>query len=788
MKRPCVWISLSAVLGILMGVAFRVDVWIVGVILALMSAGLVITSLTRFSPGILGWQFRPRVFRQILILCGILLFFFFRVSMEMDRRAELIPMEIEAAGRVVSRDATGMEVRLETPEEWDGIRIRIWSDDPMPRGTILWVAGSVTPYERAGNPGGTDELLWAASRKLSFEGDRIRVVKASPPLPSLATKLRSAIKRDFPEEIQGLVAALLLGDRTDLAVEQREAMRALGLSHLFAISGFHFALMMFFLRGMVKRLGASPWFSNGVGLILLWMVGAVIGFPISALRALVLMSFIFGGELTRLRVDRINLLFAAVFVLLLVEPFSIYSLGFQLSVAATFSLLAFPRWLQAICFPRTPTIGSWLAPILAVQVGVLPLLMRGFGEMSLFVFFGNLLLAPLFVGVLGILFLWAVSTLLISGAWLAPLAVWLIHSWLAIVDFCAASFMTLIPVAKLSWWTVASYYLLLGFFYEASWGRIKISLMQGRRVIVALLFALVLGLLYPVPLRLWVLDVGQGDAILLTARDQSILWDAGGSPFSDWEVGRNRVEPALDVLGIRQVDWGIVTHFDADHVEGMVELVKDHRVKRLVIGPHQPNNHWVDDLQLADSTIPIITLEKEWKLGRGNAVSIQLDAPPLHKKENENSLLSRIQIGKTRILLTGDMEAVNERDWQRKMDLRADILKVAHHGSNTSTTKEFLNAVNPEIGLISVGKNTYGHPAPVVLQRLTDHNIEIYRTDQAGAIEVVFTKAGYRVIPFRQPRVLFYQWSMARWRLWCWWGIAMLMSVGIGVWKTEEKL
>lgn len=771
-----------------MGVAFRVDVWAIGLILALVSVGLVISSLTGIGSESVGWRFRPWVFRQILILCGILLVFFFRVSMEMDERAELIPMEIEALGRVVSRDARGMDVRLERPEEWDGIRIRIWSDDPMPRGTNLRVAGSVTPYERASNPGGTDELLWAASRGLFFEGDRLRVLEVSPPLPSFETKLRSAIARDFPEEFQGLSEALLLGDRTDLAVDQREAMHALGLSHLFAISGFHFALLMFFLRGAAKRLGASPWLSNGIGLILLWMAGAVIGFPISALRALVLMSFIFGGEMTRLRVDRINLLFAAVFVLLLIEPFSMYSLGFQLSVAATFSLLALPRWLQAICFPRTPMIGSWLAPILAVQVGVLPLLIRGFGEVSLFVFFGNLLLAPLFVGVLGVLFVWAGATLVISGAWIAPLAVWLIQSWLAIVDFCAASFMTLIPVIKLSWWTVAGYYLLLKFFYEASLGRIQFSLPQARRIFAVLAFALVLGLLYPVPFRLWVLDVGQGDAILLTTRHQSILWDAGGSPFSDWEVGRNRVEPVLDVLGIRRVDWGIVTHFDADHVEGMVELVKDHRVKRLVIGPHQPNNHWANDLQLAASAIPILSLKKELMLGRGNAVAIRLDAPSLHTKENENSLLSRIRIEETRILLTGDMEAGNERDWQQEKDLRADLLKVAHHGSSTSTTEDFLNGVKPEIGLISVGKNTYGHPSSVVLQRLTDRDIEIYRTDQLGAIEVVFTKAGYRVIPFRQTRVPFYQWSVAHWRLWCWWGIAMLMGIGIGVWKTEEKL
>ncbi|BES64851.1 DNA internalization-related competence protein ComEC/Rec2 [Gottschalkiaceae bacterium SANA] len=769
-----------------MGVAFQAEPWILWVICALAIASWTIlpSKSNRFTC-------MKRVINrwQILILCGVLLFFFLRVSQEMDQRTLLIPQELNgAAGRVVSRDASGMDLRLETPEEWKKIQVRIWTDVPQPRGTILRVSGRVEPYQRAANPGGRDEFLWAASQDLLYEGNRLKVVKVSCPPPSLESKLRSAITRDFPQEIQGLATALLLGDRADLDVEQRESMRALGLSHLFAISGFHFALLMFFLRGMIKRLGASPWLSNGIGLILLWMYGTIIGFPISALRALVLMSFIFGGELTHLRVDRINLLFAAVFVLLLVEPFSIYSLGFQLSVVATLSLLVLPRWIQAICFPRTPILGRWLSPILAVQVGVLPLLMRGFGEVSLFVFFGNLVLAPLFVGVLGILFFWAGSVVVFSGVWIAPLTVWVISSWLAIVEFCSASFLTLLPVLQPSWWSIAGYYFLLVFFYQVSVGKIAFSLDQGRRIFAALIFALVLGFFYPIPIRLWVLDVGQGDAILLTAKNQSVLWDAGGTPFSDWEVGRNRVEPALDALGIRQLDWGIVTHFDADHVEGMVELVEDHRVKRLVIGPHQTDNAWVEPLRHVTANVPVLSLKKELTLGRGRAVDIRLHAPRLHQKENDNSILSRIRMNGTRVLLTGDMEADKEREWLKKLDVRAELLKVAHHGSNTSTTDAFLDQVNPEIALISVGKNTYGHPSPAVVKRLENRDIEMYRTDQEGALEVQFTRDGYCVIPFRQGRISFMQWWLSRWRLWCWWGLAILMSIGIRVWKTEEKL
>lgn len=774
MKRPCIWVCLSAIGGILLGVASRVDAISLGVILALMA---------------LAWRIKPLLFNRVMVFGVCFILFFMRVSDEMDRRVGLESLEMTVAGTVVARYATGMEVKVAVPKAWRGARIQIWEENPLPVGTEIRFSGSFLPLQRAGNPGGRDDLLEGAARNLWMESDRVRSLKIIAPSTGMRLRLQRAIERDFPQDLQGLVSALLLADRSELETEQRDAIRGLGLSHLMAISGFHFVLILYGLRFVFRRMGASPWLSNAVGLILLWGYGALLGFPIAALRALVLMSFVAGGEIARLRVDRVNLLFAAAWVLLWLEPFSLFSLGFQLSVAATLSLLTLPHWIERIFFARTPIGGRYLSPILAVQIGVLPLILRGFGEVSLMAVLGNLLLAPAFMAMMGVLVLWAVLAILGLSHGFSPVPVFLLKGWMQAVVFLAQEFITLIDVPKPSWLALLGYYGCLGFFFEVSMGKIRFSLPQANQLGWALVLVLFIGLLIPIPIRFWVLDVGQGDALLLQQGNHAVLWDAGGSPFSNWEVGRKRVEPALDALGIRTLDLGICTHFDADHVEGMVELVEDHRVKKIVMGPCQSDNAWKDSLMQAAQSEQVLKLDHQLALSWGEQVSIHIFAPPLHVKANENSLLTRLQVDETVLWLTGDMEAANEREWRAKLDLQGDILKVAHHGSNTSTTAALLDEMDPEVALISVGKNnTYGHPADEVLTRLNERGVQVWRTDRDGALELRFNRQGATLVPYRKPRLPFGKWLAGKNFELAWLSIFAILAGLTVKWRNEEDL
>lgn len=774
MKRPCIWCCLSAIGGILLGVASSVDAMSLGVILTLMAVG---------------WWSKPRFLQQVMVFGMCFILFFMRVSDEIDQRTALATLEMTGSGVVVSRSAAGMDVKVNEPEAWRGKHVKIWVNQPESVGTQIQFAGSFLPLKRAGNPGERDDLLAGAAQNLWLESACVRILQAIPPESGVRVGLQRAIETDFPKDMQGMASALILADRSALNTDQRDAIREMGLSHLMAISGFHFVLILYGLRFLFRRMGASPWFSNAAGLVLLWGYGGMIGFPIAALRALVLMSFIAGGAMTRQRVDRVNLLFAAAFVLLWVEPFSLFSLGFQLSVAATLSLLVLPRWMKGIFFSRTPMGGKFLSPILAVQVGVLPLAVRGFGEWSWMAVFGNLLLAPVFLLVMAVLLIWAVLAMMGISHGFAPLPVFLLQGWVQTVRLFADHFLTLVSLPKPSWLAVLSYYLCLGFFFEASMGQIRLSLAWGKRLGMALAFALILGLMVPGPVRFWVLDVGQGDALLLERAGHGILWDAGGSPWSDWEVGRQRVEPALDALGISEVDLGICTHFDADHVEGMVELVKDNRIGRIVMGPCQTGNCWQASLMKAAAPGQCIAVDQDFSLLWGNGIEIRVFVPTIHGKENENSLLTRLQVGETVLWLTGDMEAVNEGEWRSKLDLKGDILKVPHHGSNSSTTVAFLEEMNPEVALISVGANNpYGHPAQAVLERLDGRGIEVWRTDRDGALELRFDQRGYTLIPYRKPRLPFRRWIAGHGLELAWLGLVAGLAGMTCKWRNEEDL
>jgi competence protein ComEC len=769
-KRPCVWVCLSAIGGILLGVAFRLDAISLGVILTLVSLAL---------------RMQPRYARRICVFGVIFTLFFVRVSFELDQRSQLESTAIKGMGQVVARHGTSMEVVCREPGLYRGKGLTIWTDEPLAVDTYIRFTGTFLPLKRAGNPGGRDDLLEGAARDLWYESDRVQIIDQAGPKTGIRSRLQSAIQRDFPQEIQGLVSALILADRSAMGEEQEEAIRGLGISHLIAISGFHFVLLMFALRFVFRKFGMSPWLSDATGLLVLWGYGGLIGFPISALRALVMMSFLVGGAITRLRVDRINLLFAAAVVLLFIEPFSLFSVGFQLSFSATLSLLVLPNWIGAMFFPRSPLVGKALSPVLAVQLGILPILIHGFGELSLLTILGNLIFAPIFIVVMAVLFLWAGLAMMGISQWFAPLPAMLIKGWITAVAFLPQHFPLMLSLRKPTWMAIVAYYLGFGFFYEASLGRIRFSLDQSKAIFTALLLALLMGVVFPIPTRFWVLDVGQGDALLLTKGSRGILWDAGGSPFSDWEVGRGRVEPALDALGIGRVDLGICTHFDADHVEGMVELVEDGRLASVAMPPCRPGNEWRRELLEAAESGQCFQMPDKLDLQWGD-IHIEVFAPYCHKSENNNSLLTRLEVNGTTLWLTGDMEGSCEREWVNQMDMAGDLLKVAHHGSDSSTTMDLLQAMQPEVALISVGKNTYGHPAKAVLDRLEESGIQVYRTDRDGALQVQFQANGYEVIPYRKDRLPFGRWIVTNKTILLWLSLFLGLGIAMGRWKNGE--
>lgn len=244
-------------------------------------------------------------------------------------------------------------------------------------------------------------------------------------------------------------------------------------------------------------------------------------------------------------------------------------------------------------------------------------------------------------------------------------------------------------------------------------------------------------------LHIWFLDVGQGDAIVIqTPTGHVLIVDTGGRTAED-EMGRRVIMPFLRAKGINDVDAVILTHPDEDHIAGAVTILDRFPVHRLLIsGISSTNTTYSRILHLAEQrrvTTSMLTRGQQIQFRDGVVAEVLNPSPTDAVSHNNGSIVLRVQYGSTSVILTGDAEALAENEISRLCgDVHADVLKLGHHGSHTSTTRLFLDAVNPQAAIISVGRrNQFGHPHPDVLNRLSERHIPIFRTDRDGEVSLV---------------------------------------------------
>ncbi len=263
------------------------------------------------------------------------------------------------------------------------------------------------------------------------------------------------------------------------------------------------------------------------------------------------------------------------------------------------------------------------------------------------------------------------------------------------------------------------------------------------------------------PLSIYMLDVGQGDCILVKYEDSVILIDGGGDMDIKGEnVGIKVVLPLLMDMGIMHIDTVFVTHLHFDHVKGILEIMNYVDIDRIILPSvyldieKEANELYGQLLKEAErEDIEIIYVSKGQMMTK-DRLSFQILYPykeqDYQENENHNSLVMKLIYGEFSMLFTGDIEEEDERILTGSgVNLRSDIIKVPHHGSNSSSTDSFLESVNPRTGLISYGKNTFGHPGDMVKLRYKNHEIPLYSTKNCGMIEVVVFDDHYEVKPYR---------------------------------------
>jgi len=570
----------------------------------------------------------------------------------------------------------------------------------------------------------------------------------------LRAGLRAAVA-DLPADQRGLVPGLVVGDTAEMPAELVADFRVAGLSHLTAVSGANVAIVLGAVLFAARWAGVRGWGLPVVG------AAALAGFLVlarpepSVLRASAMGLVVVVGMLRGVRGAGVPALGAAVLGLLLADPFLARSLGFALSVLATAGLLVLaPGWRRALARVLPPRLADAVAVPAAAQAAVAPVLVLVAPQVSLVAVPANLLAAAAVppATVLGVL---AAVTAPVSERLAALLgsAAGLPAGWIVTVGRQAAS----VPSATVDWPAGAVGALLLAAVLLA--GGASLPALRRRPRLAVALAAVVALLVSPLgPRHRWpppgwtavMCDVGQGDALVLAAGPHTaVVVDAGPDPVA--------VDRCLRDLSVRVVPLVVLTHFHADHVEGLPGVLAGRSVGEVEVSrlpePEEQADRVAAWTQTAGVPVTVAPVGEQRELG-GVRWQILWPARVIRAEgsaPNNASVVLRVETAGLVLLLAGDLEPAAQQAVVAAAGglLRADVLKVAHHGSRLQDPG-FLAAVAPRAALVSVGAgNTYGHPAPATLSRLADLGSVVLRTDQHGDVAVVGGSTAWRLVPRR---------------------------------------
>jgi competence protein ComEC len=620
---------------------------------------------------------------------------------------------------------------------------------PLAPGDHVRVTGEVRALEPFRNPGA--EPRGAGPRTPRYLATaRAAGVERLPPAPLpwwLRTRLwiHAVIEAHLPPVSGALLEGLLIGERRQLPPTLLADFRRAGVYHVLAISGFNVALVAgsAFLLLRLAHLPAP--LAAGLALATLIAFAAVVGGQPSVLRATVMGGLFLAAGLLG-RESRVwNSLAAALLVLLALDSGSLAEPGLQLSFAATAGLLHLGPWIRGRLAPWCPgPIASALAVSAGAQLGVTPVMLLHFGQLSPLGVVANLLVVPL-AGLLttgGVLTL-AVATVSGSLAHLLFQSLWLLLVLLRLVVRAFAALPGAIvyvpPPPALAVVAAGVALLLLPWARgrTATLGVVALVLGAGAVTITA---AWPDGLL-----RVIVLDVGQGEAILVRAPDgPALLVDTGGGGPGRGDRGERVVVPLLRRLGLRRLTALALTEGAPDHAGGLVGLLDGIPIDEVWIAAGSEGAPWLDPV--VASSIPRRSVARGDRLWIGSLLVTVLHparAAPAGKPEpggraREEPLLLRVEWGLfAAVLATGTGEGAEATVLRAGQPLHATVLKVSGNGSRRGSTPDFLAAVEPRLAVIPVGtRNPFGHPAPAVLARLGAAGAMVYRTDQDGAVDI----------------------------------------------------
>lgn len=590
-------------------------------------------------------------------------------------------------------------------------------------------------------PGGEESATYHPGKGIFLLGYQrgevvvCRTEEAAFSAAKLAKSIKDTLRRLFPEDVFPFAQALLLGDSSELDYETETAFKLSGIRHIIAVSGLHVTILYSLLSALTFK---NRYLTALVSFPTLLLFAAVAGFTPSVTRACIMVGLMILAQLSNMEYDSPTALAFAVLVMLVVNPMVITSVSFQLSAGCVAGIQMFSTpvgdWLKSKIGEIkgrgvVPVLKRWYGSSVSVSLSAMslttPLCAYYFGAVSLVGVVTNLVT----LWVVNFIFNGLVAVCLLSLIWVkaAEALAWVI-AWPIRFVLWVSKLLASLPLAAVYTkspyivaWLVFVYVLLAVFLLSDK----RKPFMLGCCAAIGICVALLVSWLEPLSddLRVTVLDVGQGQSILLQTEGKTFLVDCGGE--SDERTADTVAETLLS-QGISRLDGVIITHCDTDHVGGLESLLT--RVDAdIILYPI------TDQLTLEGENLYAVSEDLELAAG---AAKITVFAPIYASDSNENSLCVLFNAEDCDILITGDRGSLGESVLLSGHDLPdVELLIAGHHGSKYSTTEALLDAVRPEIIFVSAGAdNSYGHPAQEMLDRAAAVGAAVYRTDLHGTL------------------------------------------------------
>lgn len=630
-------------------------------------------------------------------------------------------------------------------------------------GMMISIKGNYYRGREKRNPGEFDYNKYLHSKGISgnvycYHINDLKIINSNYNLfKSIIFKVRKSINDEiqklYRDKSAALLKGLLLADKSNISYQTKTDFINSGVIHVLAVSGLHVGYIILII---LIAFGRFNIYIRSILLIIgLLFFLLITGAPASVFRASLMAVIIIIAMLTNRSTNLINSLAFAALIILIINPLDIFNPGFQLSFAAVLSIaIIYPIILSELNKLNIKSnfinyVLLFAGVSLSAQIGTLPFTLYYFGKLSLVALGANLVVIPL-IGIIVALGIISISTGLIFplvGHYYAVTNEFLVLLLYKFTSFSGELNYSYLKINNFSIYDSIVFYLFLftALIFYKYFKTLKTKLLLLLLISCNILFYINTDYITLLPnneLSLMMIDVGQGDSFLIKfPNNKTALVDAG-NVTPGFDNGEKVIIPLLNYLNINEINYGFVSHMDLDHYGGFISLVHAGMIDT-IYKPKIDSSLEKDvrfEKYLHKNNIPIkYYKQKVIKIGNSDIFILNNSKIKKHLNTttNDRGGILKLVYGKTSILFTGDVQKEAEKYYTKFYGkfLNTNVLKVAHHGSKTSSSINFLNYALPKISLVSVGiDNRFGHPSKMIIKRLEEYKTKIYRTDKLGAV------------------------------------------------------